>query len=363
MSNKPIVGDQVITGDLYLGGVFINAADQHNTPFTGTTTFERADPEILVVKEKTPINAIASEGKLTSSGTLVPATHATSILLSGGANASEGKIVTIGSTVYRFKGTTLAAYDVHIGSDAAETLDFLKDAINATGTGNGSDYHEGTLAHPDVVATTNSNTEQTIQAKVPGVDANAIVTTDDDSDLSWGDVTLGGGGGDSTPGVTDAAATLQINGREYMFVDALSETAPDAEGVTWAIIDQILYGGSESVALDNFKLAIDKGSTEGTNYSTGTVVNADVSGGTNTSTTQVLTAKVKGVIGDLITITEDLANTVFDDGTLGTETPGVDGTVGVANETCVDATYLYHAIAANTIADANWRRLTLGSAY
>lgn len=363
MSNKPIVGDQVITGDLYLGGVFINAADQHNTPFTGTTTFERADPEILIVKEKTPVNGVAAEGKLTSSGTLVPATHATSILLSDATNVSEGKIVTIGTTVYRFKGTTLQAYDINIGISAAESLDFLKAAINATGTGNGSDYHEDTLAHPDVVATTNTDTEQTIQAKVPGVDANSIVTTEDDDHLSWGDVTLGGGTGDSTPGVTDAAATLQINGREYMFVDDLSETNPDVEGVTVTIVDQVLYGGSESVALDNLKLAINAGATAGTEYSTGTVVNPDVTAGTNTSTTQVFTAKIKGVIGDLITTTEDLANTVFDDGTLGTETPGVDGTVGVANETCVDATYLYHAIAANTIADANWRRLTLGSAY
>jgi len=352
-------GNKVITGDLYVGGEIFNPAEDNNTPLTGTTTAERIDPEILVIKEKTPINAVASEAKLTSSGAMASATHATSVLLSGGSNVTEGKIVTIGTTVYRFKGITLAAYDINIGSNAAETLDFLKDAINADGTGNGSDYHEGTLAHPDVVATTNTDTEQTIQAKVPGVDANAIVTTDDDADLSWGDTTLGGGGGDSTAGVTTAAATVTIGTRTYTFVDELSEDEADA------IVDQILYGGDEATALDNFKLAIDEGDTEGTNYSTGTVVNADVSGGTNANTTQVITAKVKGVIGDLIAIDESLASTAWDDpgGTLGTETAGVDGTVGIANETCADATYLYHCLATNTIADANWRRVTLGSVY
>ena len=46
-----------------------------------------------------------------------------------------------------------------------------------------------------------------------------------------------------------------------------------------------------------------------------------------------------------------------------TSAGAVNGTVGVANETCADGSYIYHAIAANTIADANWRRVTLGTAY
>jgi len=350
-------GNKVITGDLYVGGEIFNPAEDNNTPLTGTTTAERIDPEILVIKEKTPVNAIAAAGKLTSSGTLVPATHATSVLLSGGSNVTEGKILTIGTTVYRFKGTTLAAYDINIGSNAAETLDFLKLAIMAATPGDGSVYHLGTEPHPDVVATTNTDTEQTIQAKVPGVTANAIVTTDNDDDLSWGDVTLGGGSGDSTAGITDAAATFQINGREYMFVNELSGDEADD------IVDQILYGGDEATALDNMLVAINAGATAGTEYSTGTVVNADVTAGANTNTTQVITAKIKGVSGHLITLTEDLASTVWDAVVMGTETAGVDGTVGIANETCADATYLYHCLATNTIADANWRRVTLGSVY
>lgn len=42
---------------------------------------------------------------------------------------------------------------------------------------------------------------------------------------------------------------------------------------------------------------------------------------------------------------------------------GVNGTVGGAKKVLADSTYLYIAIAANTIADANWRRIAVGSAY
>ena len=42
---------------------------------------------------------------------------------------------------------------------------------------------------------------------------------------------------------------------------------------------------------------------------------------------------------------------------------GVDGTVGAVNELKADASFLYHCIAANTVAGANWRRVSLGTVY
>lgn len=306
--------------------------------------------------ELTPVNGVASAGKLTSSGALVPGTHGVTVLTSDATNVNEDDIVTIGSTVYRFKATTVAAYDINIGVDAAESLDFLKAAINASGTGDGSDYHAGTLAHPDVVATTNAATTQEIQAKVPGTVPNAIVTTEDSDHLSWADTTLGGGTGASVAGITTANATFTIGTRTYTFVDELSETEADA------IIDQILYGGNEATALDNMKVAINAGATAGTNYSTGTVVNADVVAGTNTATTQVITAKVKGVIGDLIATTETLANTVWDDVTLGTEVAGVDGTVGRKGQIAYDADNIYVCKVESGITDsANWEKAALSA--
>ena len=41
----------------------------------------------------------------------------------------------------------------------------------------------------------------------------------------------------------------------------------------------------------------------------------------------------------------------------------VNGTVGITNEICADADYIYHCVGANTVADANWRRIARGSAF
>jgi len=325
------------------------------TPAAGIFTALSVTTSIATT-DKTPVNAVASEGKLTSAGALAPATHATSEIVSDATAPADGDTVTIDTKVYTFKTTlTPTEGEVLIGVSAAVALDNLKAAINHTGTPD-TDY-KCAAAHPDVVATGNTNTVQTILAKVPGVTPNAYATTEVSGHLSWADTTLGGGTGNSTPGVTTAYATITINSRVYTFVDALSEDEADA------IVDQILYGGSEAVALDNMLVAINAGATAGTNYSTGTIVNADVAATTNTATTQVIQAKVKGVAGDLITTTETLANTTWDDVTLGTEVAGVDGTVGVANEITQDADYFYVCLATNTVAGANWRRIAVGAVY
>lgn len=42
---------------------------------------------------------------------------------------------------------------------------------------------------------------------------------------------------------------------------------------------------------------------------------------------------------------------------------GVDGTVGLVDETMIDESYEYRCIADNTTTGKNWRRISLGSAY
>ena len=338
-------GDKVITGSLYVGGDIINAG------------IASMAPVILAIPEKTPINAVASAAKLTSSGAMVPGKHATSTLTSDGTNFDAEDTITINLTVYTFKADpTGIAYAVDIGGSAQVSLANLRAAINATGTPN-TEYGAGTVAHPTVVAASSDATTLVAVVRLPGTASNAEVTESTDANAAWTGADFANG---TAAGVATTAATITIGTRVYTVVNELSETA----GAD-AIVDQILYGGNEATMLDNMLLAINADATAGTNYSTGTVVNANVTATTNTNTTQVIAAKVKGVIGDLIAIDESMANTVWDDpaGTLGTEVAGVNGTVGVANELCADATYLYHSIAANTIADANWRRVALGSVY
>jgi len=98
-----------------------------------------------------------------------------------------------------------------------------------------------------------------------------------------------------------------------------------------------------------------------------TAITADITNVTavdGSGDTVDLTAATKGVAGNAIILTEDSTNmTVDGSGTLGGAVAGVDGTIGVANEIASDATYLYVCLAANTIADANWRRIAVGSVY
>lgn len=109
-----------------------------------------------------------------------------------------------------------------------------------------------------------------------------------------------------------------------------------------------------------------------------TLIPAAINGsdGINTAHTQVtagafsgddmvITATTKGVAGDLLATTETFTagTNVFDDVTLGTTTAGVNGDIGLTTDKYYDSSYLYFLIADNTIADNNWRRISLGSAY
>lgn len=232
-------------------------------------------------------------------GSLTPAKFPESTLTSDATNVSVDDTVTIGSIVYRFKSTMLAAYDVKIGADAATTLDNLKAAINASGTP-GTEYFAGTLAHPDVVATTNTDTTQKVVSKVIGTANNTKATTETSSHLSWADTTLGGGTGTSVTGVATASSAFVLNGTTYYFTNQLSETV---NGVASAVANEILWVTSDAVALDNMKLAINGTGTEGTDYSTGTDANPYVIATTNTNTAQTVQSITPGTLGNSYTTT------------------------------------------------------------
>lgn len=117
----------------------------------------------------------------------------TATLTSNGTNVADGVTVTIGSIVYRFKDTMAQAYDVKRGASAAASLDNLKAAVNASGTP-GTEYFAGTEAHPDFIATTNADTTQVIEAKLPGVANNSVTLDEDSATLSWGSATGGADG-------------------------------------------------------------------------------------------------------------------------------------------------------------------------
>lgn len=181
-----------------------------------------------------------------------------------------------------------------IGASAAEALDNLKSAVNAS-AGEGTTYGTGTTANASVVATTNTDTTQLFVNRTVGTGGNSVATTTPiGTHQTFGGATLAGG---------VAGETITIDGRTYTFVQELSETSGAA-----AVADQVLRGASTAAALDNLKSALNASAGVGTTFSTGTVAHASVNATTNTDTTQVIAADAAGAAGNAIAVSETLAN-------------------------------------------------------
>lgn len=252
--------------------------------------------------------------------------------LGGGTGASDagvtttGALVTIDDKVYvivvelsETLGAVAVPYEVLKGVSEATLLDNLKSAVNGT-TGEGTVYGTGTVAHPDVIATTNTDTVQTFVARTVGDDTettrlNDIVTTTGLANTAWEDTTLGGGTGDSTPAVTTAGAEIVVGNRTYTAVIELDETS----GAD-ATADQVLWVTSEAVFLDNVKKAVNETGIAGTDYSTGTTIHTQVSATTNTNTEQTFESRLLGSASNALVSTTNLANYTFPAGTFASGT-------------------------------------------
>ena len=289
-----------------------------NTPVQGYSKI--AHPDVVATASDATTLTIRGRVPGTSLNTL--ATTGTALrtvwadtTLGGGTGASDAGVttaaatVTIDTTVYTFVvelsetlGATAVPYQVLAGANVAASLDNLKLAINATGPA-GTEYSTGTAAHPKVVATTNTDTAQTIRARVPGTSYNTIATTETLANTTWADTTLGGGTGASDAGVTTDNATITIGTRTYTAVVELSESL----GAD-AIADQIKWVTSEAVFLDNIKKAINQTGIAGTDYSTGTTQNTQVIATTNDNTSQVINTRLLGSAGNSIATSTTLAN-------------------------------------------------------
>lgn len=107
---------------------------------------------------------------------------------------------------------------VLLGANAAAMLDNLKSAINDTGT-EGTHYSTGTGPHPQVTATTNTNTTQVVEARDYAVTNGSIATTDPvdtGNHMSWGAATLASGVADVN--AADATSVAQTGAGKNMNV-------------------------------------------------------------------------------------------------------------------------------------------------
>jgi hypothetical protein len=308
------------TGQGKIKGIIINSHSSGTLKIIDGTA-----PSVVAVGTLTSAGACApathATSKITSSGAMVAGTHAVSVLT--GDAVVAGNVVVIGAITYTFVSAVAdltSAYKVLVGVNLTATLLNLKNAINGSGMGTTCSY--GTVAHTQVRAVASNATTVTVRGRVPGTSLNTVETTGTALRTVWADTTLGGGTGASDPGVATTNATVTIGTTVYTVVDELSE----AYGAT-AIPYQVKKGAAEANMLDNLKSAINETAGKGTVYSTGTVAHPSVVATTNTDTTQVIVARAPGEDYDDLPTTETMANTVWEDTTLGGGTgdsnPGV----------------------------------------
>jgi hypothetical protein len=272
-----------------------------------------------ILTEKTPVNAVAASGVVTFSGQ--PLAHVANVQSTGtvtftGTPEADQHLV-IGTQTFHFKASRAGAGEITINADNTQQ------AVNVVAAVTADIAAQATAVNLAGVVT--------LTAVAAGVAGDITLTTNATGTAVSG-ATLAGG--------TDHVhETLTIGTQEFIFV-----TLRGAVGSF-----EITSSANTTTQAGNAKAAI----------------NADIANATadNTDAVLTVTAAVKGVVGNLIALSENATGTAVSSVTEGKIDGGIDGTVGVANETCVDATYINHCIAANTIADANWRRVSLGTAY
>jgi flagellin len=209
---------------------------------------------------------------------------ATTTLTTAGTGPADGDQVAIGGKTYTFKtaltGGAGLANEVAIGGSTAQALLNLKAAVNAASGGAGSAYGTGTVANANVNATTATGTTLVFVANVNGTGGNAITsTTTVSGDEAFTGATLAGG---------TAGSTVTVGGQTYTFVAALSHTATANEVIS----------SSEATGLTNLAAAVN--GSGGTNYSSNTSRNTNVTAGTVTGTTIAFSANVAGAGGNFI---------------------------------------------------------------
>jgi hypothetical protein len=146
----------------------------------------------------------------------------------------------------------------------------------------------------------------------------------------------------------------------------LTLTGAVSDGETVTIGDDVYeFDTNASVTAGNILVDVSAGATAPDAITA--LVSAITASGTEPITatdgagdTVDIVADVKGTLANSIGTVTDCANGSFGAANL---EGGVDGTIALANEIAIDSSYLYYAIAANTVSGTNWRRISLGTAY
>lgn len=358
---QPTAGQVVVLGArtytfVALGGSLVNTATAvnvslgNNTAETMKNLYQALITDPLFDIVHTSAYVITATYKLIGTAGNVTATEDDAHLswddgstLTGGTDAET---ITIGSKVYTMKtALTGSANEIFIGATLTASLLNIKNAINTEDDYLGKTFGFGTVAHTQVVATASDGTTFTIFGRVVGTSLNAVATTETCTDGAFADTTLGGGTGDSDPGVATTNSTVTIGSTVYTQVDILSETL----GAD-AVANQFLRGASEATMLDALKAAIN-GTSVGTLCSTGTVAHTSVIATTNTNTAQIIRGRTPGNAYDALATTETMANTAWGQATMVNGVTTATATITIGTRVYTFVTELTEDLGATAIAD------------
>ncbi len=271
--------------DILTGGTFVGST-QANSLLTASTQFNALAKAAATFTAGTINLATQATQALTGAATWAGSTQGTSVGTYGGTIA-DGDTIAVGGTTYTFKtaltngGGAGSQNQVLIGASGNTTaLANLQSAVNNTGTV-GTDYGTGTALNTGVVASAASATNLTFTDKLNGTAAPTVTYT------PTGSGTLASV---TTAGAVGTAVT--VGSKTYQFVTALS-------GNAGGTANEVLYSGTVATALTHLEEAVNAGANSGTDYSTGTTANANVTAGAPASGVITFTSNVNGTSGTI----------------------------------------------------------------
>lgn len=283
------------------------------------------------------------------SGTPVNAVAATEVLTIAGV-AIDGETMTIGDDVYEFCAD--AAQSLTGGSDFA--IDIESDTTKSQGTltvdtqpTSGDTMTLGSKVFTYVPnGTANADGEISIGTDLATAQANIVAAINGTDSINTAHTQVSA----AAFSTNDSVITALVGG---VAGDSIASTETFTAGTN--VFDAATLGTTTAGvdctaanAVTAIVVSVTANDTEGVGAADGAGDTVD------------LTADTKGTAANSIATTETMANGSFGNTTL---TGGINGTVGTQWQTHVDTSYLYVCIAANTVAGANWRRVSVGSVY
>lgn len=320
--------------------VVLNNLSQQQSPSVELgTMMQSVIDKLNVVTSGSPVNAVAASKLLTFSGVV-----------------KDGETVTItnpaleGSDVYEFLADEAQSKtdEDNIGVDITDYVTFATGTLTILAQPTAGDKMTiGTRVYTFVpLGTDNSDREISIGSDLSTAQECIVdaINGDDGFNTPHPSVIIGDFNGSSVATITalvggvagnSIATTELFASGSNVFGNTVLGSGADCSGANarTALLAAITGSGTQGVS----------GSASG-----GSAIN--------------LIADVAGEAGNDIEVAETLANGSF--AASATKlSGGVDGTVGVVGDIHLDSSYLYIATDDNTVADANWRRISLGSAY